>query len=226
MIKDLAKSHKKIVFIFLPIFVVSVYASIYIILRKLDISKESVDEVISSFGIYAILGAYIIQLAISLTPIPDSTAMFPILFFFGPILGILPIVLGIQTASFIHYSIAKKLGKEYIFAKFPQTQSYAEKFSNDISIEMLIIARVFALVSFDIVAYMAGISNVPKSKFIIGGTLALIPIILPNALITIGLFTTNPIQLVIVWSLTLISVLSLAYFAKKSPLRKKFFSNT
>ena len=136
-------------------------------MRELDVTRAQIKDLLAPLGLWGLIVAYAAQLAISMTPIPDTTTMLPILFLFGPILGVIPILAGIQTAAILHYLIAKKLGANFIYKRFPRAHVLGDKFEKNMKLETLLLIRMFAFVSFDITAYLAGISGVPFKKFVI-----------------------------------------------------------
>ena len=218
MFQILMQKNKKLALILAPLILIVVYAVVYYGFKSFEVSQEGIEEFLEPFGPYSLIAAYFAQLAISLTPIPDSVVMLPVLIIFGPIEGSIIVISGVQTAAIVHYFVARRLGKKYVYKKFPQTKNYTEQFSKHTTVEELTLMRVFSFLSFDVVAFMSGLANIRFRRFIFATTLALFPIVLPNALITYGLFTDRPQTLALIWAITIIIVVLLAYFAGKSPL--------
>lgn len=209
-------SNKKAITILAPMIAIVFYLFLYLYLRELDVTRDHIEELLAPLGLWGLVVAFLAQLTISMTPIPDTTSMLPILFLFGPILGVIPIIAGIQTAAMVHYAIARKLGAKFIYKRFPRARVLADKFEKNMKLETLLLIRMFAFVSFDITAYLAGISGVPFKKFVVASTLAMLPIVIPNALLTIGLFVEEPFWFVVVWAVTVAFVLAFAILAKRS----------
>ena len=190
------------------------YLLIFWLVNKLNLSKTTINEFIAPFGFKGIFLTAFLQFSISLTPFPYTLVMLPSLVLYGPFIGSLTSMTGIVLASAVHYNIAKRISRKFIFKRFPTTKRLIGQFSNDIKLEKLIIYNVFSFISFDVIAYLAGMGGVGFLKFIIASACALIPIIVHNILISIGLLTKDPVKLALIWLLTIVSVIITIYFAK------------
>lgn len=215
MLSKLRENKRNIILIILFI---CFYITIYIIFRKLGISKEEIQRLIEPFGVYGILAMLVIQIIFSLTPIPDSAMPLVAMIIYGP-LGVVVIMFGMFIAAIIHYQIGNHLGKNFIFKHFPETERYFNKFGDRNTIFKLVTMRLFTFVSFDITSYIAGISHIKFSTFLVATIIGLMPTNLILILVGYGLFAQNTVDIVITWGLIIIVFLLLIYFYKKNNIK-------
>lgn len=215
LVNDLKKSltSKKIWFL---LGVIVFYVLLYIGFRKLQLTSEQVESFISQFGKWGIVFCVLMQFLVALTPLPDTFVMLPTLFLFGPIEGGFAIVIGVAAAATVHYNIAILYGGKLVFKLFPQAQNMSKSFNAKMKTEHLILANIFSFVSFDIVAYLAGLARVPYLKFITASVLGAIPIVTGNVLVARGLLIEDPVLFILIWLISIIIVVIFTFFAKKA----------
>lgn len=225
MLNLLFNSKKRKITITFIIIAILFYFLFFYLVKNLDITKEKIDSIVRPLGVKGIILIAVLQFLVSMTPLPDTLVILPALILFGPIVGSITSVVGIVSASIVHFNIAKKIKTDILYKWFPISNEMTEKFSKSMKLEKLILFNIFSFVSFDMVAYLAGISGVNFVKFMLASILALIPIMVPNILISIGLLTRDPLKLVIIWILTILSIIVLVYFSKRFNKRFNILNN-
>jgi uncharacterized membrane protein YdjX (TVP38/TMEM64 family) len=139
------------------------------------------------FGVYTFVVIFAIQFSTSMLPIPDAVLTSIAMLFFGPYLGGLVIFAAMFSAGTMHYLIAKKFGKKYILDKFPEIQKLSIKVSGENEIINMTYLRMFNVLTFDIVSYVAGISEMKYWKFFVSFLLGILPHYISSAFITQGI---------------------------------------
>lgn len=170
-------------------FYVAIYAVFLLITTQFDLSADSVQKQFQGLGIYLIPAFIFVQLLASLTPLPDLPFIVTGILFFEPWAAFLLIWSGMWLGTVINFNIARKLGQVYIHSKYPETSKWIDRFTGKYWFETVVIGRTFSLVTFDLVAYAAGISNLSFKKFAFASFFGIIPVAL-NALL-IGLALTS-----------------------------------
>lgn len=204
--------------IYLSMVFLGVYLTIFFSFRIFGVNSDEAYSWIGGYGPYAFVIIYVFQILISMSPIPDGgLAIFAVLFL-GPYKAFLVIILGMFTASMIHFTIAKKYGKTHILKKFPKLEQYVDLIKEDSSIEKLIMYRFFALVSFDVIAYLAGIAGVPIGKYVVSALLGFIPIILSSIFLAIGVFADTLFEILFSWLLAGVVMFAILFLARLTKL--------
>lgn len=202
-----------------------IYLTIFFSFRIAGITPEDAYGWIGEYGKYATILIYLAQILFSLSPIPDGgLAIFAVLFL-GAAKAFFVIMAGMFTASMIHFFIARRYGKKIILKKFPKLTKYVNLLDKDTHIETLILYRFFALVSFDVVAYLAGIAGVPVGRYIISSLLGFIPIILSSIFLAKGIFADTIFEILLSWLLAgmiMFGILFLARLTKLNDTMKAF----
>ena len=192
------------------------YLAIFYAFKYFDITREKISLFIGPFGTLGIFIMFILQFIFSMTPIPDASLTIISVLLFGPLLGVLPIIAGMFSAAVVHFRIARHYGKAYILKKYPQSEKVLNELSTNVSVINLIIYRIFAVITFDISSYIAGISNISFKKFTLATLLGILPIILTSVLIGIGIFAENALEVMIIWTFFVGFFLIYAIVGKKT----------
>ncbi len=217
MKKILKKIKRNRRYLFFFIVIAIIYVGVLIIFKQYDIKQEDIKKLIEPLGAYGFLGLFIIQVIFSLTPLPDG--MMPIIatIMYGwP--GLIIIILGMLTATAIHYFIARKLGSSLIERRYPKIKKYVDLVKGKHVIFKLIYIRIFTLVSFDLDAYVAGIAKIDFKTFMIASIIGIIPTNAIMMLISQGLFAESVLDLLNIGFWVVISFTVLAILYKKSKI--------
>lgn len=196
------------------VLVVSAYLLLLFLFRRYNVQREDITNLLSPLGVWGILVAFLVLFAVALTPLPDTAFAFVTMVLYGPVIGSATIFSAMFLATVINYFIARGLGSSFIFKHFPETESYLDKFGKNLHTEGLIVLRFFSLVSFDIVAYIASLAKIPFWKFLIASVIGLIPLVISHALLSQGLFSSNPFEVMLSWVIPGVITFVFAYLSK------------
>jgi len=174
--------------ILMLLFIIIIYSILLYVFRRYDINQQKIHDWINQFGAYSVLALFFVQFIGSMTPVPDAFLTAIGMLLYGPWLGGLIIFTGMFIAGNFHFFVAKKLGKEYIIKKFPESEKLISKINSRNAITKLTYLRMFMIVTFDVASYVAGISNVSYAQFAISFLLGLLPHLVSYGFITFGLF--------------------------------------
>ncbi|MFQ5493165.1 MAG: TVP38/TMEM64 family protein [Candidatus Dojkabacteria bacterium] len=194
------------------------YLGLLFFFRVNSISREVVEDFLSPLGGWGIFMAFAIQVLTSLTPLPDAPLAFVTMILYGPVVGSITIMSGMTTATILNYFIARKLGRKFIFERFPVAEQYLRKFGKKITFEVLLLLRVFSFVTFDVVSYIASLSHVNFWKFLLSSVVGLVPLVLSHAMVAQGLFTNDPLELLLSLLAPSVITIAIAYLAKISKI--------
>lgn len=164
-----------------------IYAMFLFIMNFFEISPDSVREFFEGQGLFLIPTFIFVQLLASLTPLPDTPFLAVGILFFEPWLTLILIWAGMWLGTLINFMIARRLGREWVKNHYPQASNWIDKFAGKHGFEAIIISRSFTMVTFDLVAYAAGISNIRFGKFALASVLGLIPVALNGTLVGLAL---------------------------------------
>lgn len=179
---------------------IGIYLITYLIFRFNDLDQDSLSEFfINYFGKHNFLTIFFIQLFLSLTPLPDSIITYVSVVLIGVYQTFWAVYLGMLVSSLIHFGIARKLGPGFVSRIFPKLMQKVNSFEGEMDTHHLIIYRFLSFVSFDVVAYMAGFSNVKFKNFFVSTALGLIPMVIPNILLAYGLLEENLLNTILLW---------------------------
>jgi len=194
------KTKKQIKLIALVILLVAVALSF----SEISGIYKNVEKIIGSSGnvapfVYILLMIF----AILISPIPASPLAILGGTFFGPFLGMLYTLIGATTGAVLAFLLARFFLRGYISRKLEKNKFYQKiKGKKDKNIAKIIfITRLMPHVSFDIVSYAAGLTNLSVPTFAFVTFVGMVPIVfmlsffgslvqpyLPIILVVIGIF--------------------------------------
>ena len=99
--------------------------------------------------------------------------------------------------------------------KYPETSEWIDKFTGTYGFETIIVARSFTLVTFDLVAYAAGISSIELPTFAAASFISLIPVALNSTLVGLALTSGSIGRSVLLVAFTSMFAIALAWSARK-----------
>lgn len=164
-----------------------IYAIFLFIMNFFEISPDSVRDFFEDQGLFLIPTFIVVQLLASLTPLPDTPFLAVGILFFEPWLTFLLIWTGMWLGTLINFLLARRLGREWVKSNYPQASNWIDKFAGKYGFETIIISRSFTMVTFDLVAYAAGISSIRFGKFALASVIGLIPVALNGTLVGLAL---------------------------------------
>ena len=141
-------------------------------------------DLVLSFGHYSILAFIILQiLQVVVFFIPGEVVQIAGGYIFGPIIGGMASSIGIIIGSMIGYFLAKVLGKKYINGLIERNNLTRLKRILDAGSNNIAVFIIYFIpgIPKDILVYVAGISKVKLTEFIIYSSLGRLPWIIASA---------------------------------------------
>ena len=194
---------------------VIVYMLVVFLLGYFDITADKVREVFKDFGPILLPVFITAQMIASLTPLPDLPFTAAGVLFFPPLVSFFVILFGMWLASFINFYIARRLGRSYILRKYPQASQWLDQFAGKHGFETIIIARSFTFVTFDLVAYTAGVSAIKLRTYMAASFVSLLPVALNSILVGLALTSGNISTSLLLAVISGAIAVSLGWAAKK-----------
>ena len=169
------KNFLKALAVFVIVVGILLYASIEI-KDEAFFNKDIISGWLHWFGPWAWV-LYIMLLVVAvLSPLPDSLVILAGGFFFGPIIGSLLTVIGQSLGATISFLLARRLGRNFVNAKFPKSSSFIDRYADELGWQTVFIMRLFPTVSFDTLSFVAGISKLSLRNYVLATISGLIPL--------------------------------------------------
>ena len=162
-------------FIRIALFIIFFYSITFILSHMLQIGISDIQQMVSSFGIYApIIYSVILlfSLIIPFNPISEFLLINVAVLIFSPQIAILFTFIAHSLALCINYYIGRKFGKRILNAIVEEKNfQYVEKYLRKLTIRNLFIIRFFlpisSIVGADVISYIAGFERLPFVKYFI-----------------------------------------------------------
>jgi len=213
--KKLKEKKKKIVLI-------SIVLVSMLILYKLNIFKfsnpEEFKDYIQSFGVWAPIVYIVLFTVVPLTLFPDSILAISGGLAFGFGWGSIYTMIGALMGGTLAFYITRTIGNSAINNLMDKKFKGAKKYTDKMGIEVILLLRLIPLFPFDIVSYLAGLSNIEFRKYIIGTIIGTIPGIL--VFNNIGQQIMDLTSFGFIMSIVLLVILFLSSFILKKKLSK------
>lgn len=127
-----------------------------------------------------LLGPFIIILlitiAIVISPIPSAPIALVSGALYGHTLGTIYIIIGAIAGALIAFIIARKLGHDFFTKRFNYNFVTPITGSQNTMMFIVLISRLAPFISFDVISYAAGLTNLSIQRFLIATTMGIIPI--------------------------------------------------
>lgn len=192
------KKYAKLVILFMLIFIVVIY------LPKINDFYNNVEKIIEGSGNFAPVVYMILMIsAILISPIPSSPLAVIGGALFGSWLGMIYTLIGATIGAVLAFLIARFFLRDFTAKKLERSKFYQKikgKKEENIA-HMVLITRLMPQVSFDLVSYAAGLTNLNVFTFALVTFIGMIPIVfllsffgsliqpyLPIILVVIGIF--------------------------------------
>ena len=140
-------------------------------------NQEEMLNIIKELGLVGpIVIILLIATAIIITPIPSAPVALVSGALYGHTFGTVYVVLGALSGALIAFSISKKLGYDYVNKKLHHKMPQKIVGSQNVLMMIVFITRLAPFISFDVISYAAGLTNLTFSRFFIATLMGIIPI--------------------------------------------------
>lgn len=204
-----------------------IYIVIYLVflagISYFEITQEGIQNYFAKFGVFAVVIFFFAVVIISMTPLPDSPIVAAGIIIMGVPLGFVMIWLSLVVSGMINFTIAKRLGRNFVQNYFPESIKYADRFAQENGIEAVIIARIFTFVTFDMISYAAGITSMPYFKYFIALVIGILPIAINYTFLGAAIASGNLLTSILSFSVSVAFAIALGLLARAG--RKKYFKD-
>ena len=119
---------------------------------------------------------FLIASAIVISPIPSAPVALVSGAIYGHTFGTLYVVLGALLGALMAFMISRKLGYDYINKKLHNKLPVKIVGSQNTLMIIVFVTRLAPFISFDVISYAAGLTQLTYSRFIIATLMGIIPI--------------------------------------------------
>ena len=130
-------------------------------------------ESLGAMAPLAFIGA--MALAIVVAPIPSVPLTVASGMAFGPFLGGVYSLVGALSGAAIAFSIARLFGREIIERVLGREVIFYPKCADRVLVRIVFISRLLPIVSFDVVSYGAGLSQISFLRFALATLVGMVP---------------------------------------------------
>ena len=160
---------------------IGVIALAYLVLHRtgtisLFMDSDRLHEVIENagnLGPLVIIGFFVI--AVVINPLPSAPVALAAGFAYGHTWGTLYVIIGSVSGAFIAFIIARLLGHDILYKWFGERLKMGLLGSQWGLAGMIAVFRLLPFISFDIVSYAAGLTNITWWRFLLATTVGIIP---------------------------------------------------
>lgn len=185
-------------------------------------SLEDIVEIIGSWGIWGpVLSILLMILQAFIAPIPSFLITGANGIIFGVFWGIIISWIGAMFGAAGTFFIARFLGEEFV-RRFEKSEGFMEKvneISDHYGFKVVLVARLLPFVSFDLISYAAGLSNMKPLPFFMATGIGMIPgtiayVLLGNQILALTPYSKTITIIVVLGSAVVLIAISV----------KKYFS--
>jgi uncharacterized membrane protein YdjX (TVP38/TMEM64 family) len=126
-----------------------------------------------AMGPLVIIGFFMI--AVVINPLPSAPIALAAGFAYGHTWGTVYVVIGSVTGAFIAFTIARLLGHDILYRWFGEKLKVGLLGSQLGLMGMIVVFRLLPFISFDIVSYAAGLTEITWWRFLLATTVGIIP---------------------------------------------------
>lgn len=124
-------------------------------------------------GPFVIIGFFIV--AVVINPLPSAPIALAAGFAYGHTWGTVYVVIGSVTGAFVAFLIARLLGHDILYRWFGDKLKVGLFGSQLGLMGMIVVFRLLPFISFDIVSYAAGLTNITWWRFLLATTVGIVP---------------------------------------------------
>lgn len=130
-------------------------------------------ESAGAMGPLVIIGFFMV--AVVINPLPSAPIALAAGFAYGHTWGTVYVVIGSVSGAFIAFLIARLLGHDILYRWFGEKLKVGLLGSQWGLAGMIVVFRLLPFISFDIVSYAAGLTNITWWRFLLATTVGIVP---------------------------------------------------
>ena len=140
-------------------------------------NQKQIQLVVKQFGVFGPLAIiFIIAIAIVISPIPSAPIALVSGALYGHTLGTIYVIFGAVIGALMAFIIARKLGYDYVSRRFHSYLPAKIIGSQNTMMAIIFVSRLAPFISFDVMSYVAGLTNLTLGRFFIATVMGVIPI--------------------------------------------------
>ncbi len=139
-------------------------------------NKDVIFTTLHHWGPYAWVIYIIILIIAVMSPLPDSLVIIAGGFLFGSLIGTILTIIGQSLGAIIDFLLARTLGRNFVLKKFPKSVHLIDQYAQSLGWQTVFVMRLFPTLSFDMLSYIAGVSNLSLRSYSIATITGLIPL--------------------------------------------------
>jgi uncharacterized membrane protein YdjX (TVP38/TMEM64 family) len=142
------------------------------------LTAHNLRVVLVSMGPLAPFGYIALMIFMVITPMPDALVSVTGGYLFGPLAGGILSMIGLAIGASVNFVLARKLGRKYVNQKFPQSVNLIDTYAAKLGWQTVMLLHMLPSVTFDLIGYAAGLSNMPYPVYIGATILGSVPMLL------------------------------------------------
>lgn len=165
-------------------FILFLLFTVYIFWQSLELgwldilnNQEKMLFIIKGLGFWGPVAiVFLIAIAIIISPIPSAPIAIISGVLYGHTLGGIYVVLGALTGALTAFFIARKLGRDYVHGKLNSYFTVRMVGSQNVLMLIVFVTRLIPFLSFDVISYAAGLTQLSWLRFFTATLLGIIPV--------------------------------------------------
>lgn len=165
-------------------FIIFLLLTIYIFWYGIDLgwfnifkNQEKLLTIIKELGLIGpIVIILLIAIAIIITPIPSAPVALVSGALYGHTFGTVYVVLGALLGALMAFFISRKLGYDYVNKKLHHRMPQKIIGSQNTLMMIVFVTRLAPFISFDVISYAAGLTQLTYARFILATLMGIVPI--------------------------------------------------
>ena len=170
---------KKLLF-FIGFLLLTIYAFWQVVeLGWLEVlrNQEQMVVIIKELGLFGPLAIiFLMAIAIVISPIPSAPIALVSGVLYGHTFGTIYVVIGAVAGALIAFMMSRKLGHDYINRKLHHRMPVKIVGSQNTLMMIVFVTRLAPFISFDVISYAAGLTQLTVGRFFLATLMGIIPI--------------------------------------------------
>jgi len=148
-------------------------------LADFEFSVEGMERFIESFGAWAAIGSIVLMILHSFVPVPAEILAVANGMIFGPIWGTVITWVGAMLGAYLAFALSRALGRPLARAMVPQKHwRTLDEWTLGKGGATLFLCRLIPIISFNVINYGAGLTNISWRTFTWATGLGILPLTL------------------------------------------------
>lgn len=126
-----------------------------------DFSVDGMELFIESWGRWAVTASILLMILLSFVPIPAELLAVANGMLFGPLWGMVVTWIGAMLGAYLAFGLSRALGRPFVLKMVPRKhRDRLDEWTDKQGSGALLIARLVPIISFNVINYAAGLTNI------------------------------------------------------------------